>query len=104
MTDWKTYKGQIPWQQEAINDKVEYNEGSYITKSPEISGGTPTWEMGKTGPVITSKHIPCGYWFKDYREYIPAPPVTEYYFIHNFETAVDQPDYVWDMEYPADVS
>lgn len=26
----------------------------------------------------------------------------EYYFIHNFETAVDQPDYVWDMEYPAD--
>jgi hypothetical protein len=24
----------------------------------------------------------------------------DYYFIHNFETAVDQPDYVWDMEYP----
>lgn len=24
----------------------------------------------------------------------------EYYFIHNFETAIDQPDYVWDMEYP----
>ena len=24
----------------------------------------------------------------------------EYYFIHNFETAVDQPDYVWDMEEP----
>jgi hypothetical protein len=23
-----------------------------------------------------------------------------YYFIHNFETAVDQPDYVWDMEEP----
>jgi hypothetical protein len=26
----------------------------------------------------------------------------EYYFIHNFETAVDQPDYVWDMQSPAD--
>ncbi|HHT9136482.1 MAG TPA: hypothetical protein ACFYEK_04470 [Candidatus Wunengus sp. YC60] len=26
----------------------------------------------------------------------------DYYFIHNFETAVDQPDYVWDMEYPGD--
>lgn len=25
----------------------------------------------------------------------------DYYFIHNFETAVDQSDYVWDMEYPA---
>ena len=24
----------------------------------------------------------------------------EYYFIHNFETAVDQPDYVWDMAEP----
>lgn len=24
------------------------------------------------------------------------------YFIHNFETAVDQPDYVWDMQSPAD--
>ena len=27
-------------------------------------------------------------------------PTVDYYFIHNFETAVDQPDYVWDMEYP----
>ena len=25
-----------------------------------------------------------------------------YYFIHNFETAVNQPDYVWDSGYPAD--
>jgi hypothetical protein len=26
----------------------------------------------------------------------------DYYFIHNFETAVDQPDYVWDMKIPDD--
>jgi hypothetical protein len=104
MVDWLTYKGQNPWTCVALHDKVEYNEGSYVAKSPEVFGGTPIWKVGKTGPAITDTHIPCGYWFKDYREYIPAPapapPVTEYYFIHNFETAVDQPDYVWDMENP----
>ena len=103
MVDWLTYKGQNPWTCVALHDKVEYNEGSYVAKSPEVFGGTPIWKVGKTGPAITDTHVPCGYWFKDYREYIPAPapPVTEYYFIHNFETAVGQPDF-WGMEEPGD--
>ena len=66
MVDWLTYKGQNPWTCVALHDKVEYNEGSYIAKSPKVSGGTPTWEIGKTGPAITDTHVPCGYWFKDY--------------------------------------
>jgi len=64
MVDWLTYKGQNPWTCVALHDKVEYNEGSYIAKSPKVSGGTPTWEIGKTGPAITDTHVPCGYWFK----------------------------------------
>jgi len=66
MVDWLTYKGQNPWTCVALHDKVEYNEGSYIAKSPKVSGGTPTWEIRKTGPAITDTHVPCGYWFKDY--------------------------------------
>lgn len=66
MTDWLTYKSQYPWLCDPVVDKVEYNEGSYIAKSPKVSGGTPTWEIRKTGPAITAAHIPCGYWFKDY--------------------------------------
>ena len=66
MVDWLTYKGQNPWTCVALHDKVEYNEGSYVAKSPEVSGGTPIWEVGRTGPAITDTHVPCGYWFKDY--------------------------------------
>ena len=64
MVDWLTYKGQNPWTCVALHDKVEYNEGSYVAKSPEVSGGTPIWEVGKTGPAITDTHVPCGYWNK----------------------------------------
>jgi hypothetical protein len=66
MTDWLTYKGQNPWTCIAPVDIIEYNEGSKITKSPRVSGGTPVWAVGETGPAITDTHAPCGYWFKDY--------------------------------------
>ena len=64
MVDWLTYKGQNPWTCVALHGKTVYNEGSYLSKSPKISGGTPIWEVGKTGPAITDTHIPCGYWNK----------------------------------------
>ncbi|MFA5457311.1 MAG: hypothetical protein WC261_06740 [Synergistaceae bacterium] len=66
MTDWKTYKDQYPWLCNHALGMTSYNEGSRIVKSPAISGGTPIWEVGKTGPAITDTHVPCGYWFKDY--------------------------------------
>ena len=61
MVDWLTYKGQNPWTCVALHDKVEYNEGSYVAKSPEVSGGTPIWEVGKTGPAITDICSGIGY-------------------------------------------
>ena len=66
MTDWLTYKGQYPWLCDPVVDKVEYNEGSRITKSPRVSGGSPIWKVNQSGPAITDHHAPCGYWFKDY--------------------------------------
>jgi len=65
MADWLTYKGQYPWLCDPVVDKVEYNEGSSITKSPRVSGGSPIWKVNQSGPAITPTHIPCGYWFKD---------------------------------------
>ncbi|OQB01554.1 MAG: hypothetical protein BWY21_02298 [Parcubacteria group bacterium ADurb.Bin216] len=59
-----TYTEPVVWPLSPITNKHEYNEGSYIAKSPEVSGGTPTWEVGKTGPAITDTHVPCGYWNK----------------------------------------
>lgn len=76
MTDWLTYKSQYPWLCDPVVDKVEYNEGSSIVKSPVVSGGTPIWEVGKTGPAITDTHVPCGYWAKDYVPPVVTPPVT----------------------------
>ena len=66
MVDWKIYKGQHPWLCDPVVDKVEYNEGSSITKSPRVSGGSPIWKVNQSGPAITDHHAPCGYWFKDY--------------------------------------
>jgi len=66
MADWLTYKGQYPWLCDPVVDKVEYNEGSRITKSPRVSGGSPIWKVNQSGPAITDTHISCGYWFKDY--------------------------------------
>ena len=61
------YGGEVgPWVPWNVDQKVEFNEGSSITKSPSVSGGSPIWEVGKTGPAITDTHVPCGYWFKDY--------------------------------------
>lgn len=61
------YGGEVgPWVPWNVDQKVEFNEGSKIVKSPTVSGGTPIWEVGKTGPAITDTHVPCGYWFKDY--------------------------------------
>jgi len=61
------YGGEVgPWVPWNVDQKVEFNEGSKIVKSPAVSGGTPIWEVGKTGPAITDTHVPCGYWFKDY--------------------------------------
>ena len=54
------------WTKEYEEQKVTFNEGSYTTNSPRISGGSAVWEMEKTGPAITDTHVPCGYWFKDY--------------------------------------
>lgn len=54
------------WTKEYEEQKTTFNEGSYTTKSPNISGGSAVWEMERTGPAITDTHVPCGYWFKDY--------------------------------------
>jgi len=59
------YGGEVgPWVPWNVDQKVEFNEGSRIVKSPAVSGGTPVWEVGKTGPAITDTHVPCGYWGK----------------------------------------
>ena len=59
------YGGEVgPWVPWNVDQKVEFNEGSRIVKSPAVSGGTPIWEVGKTGPAITDTHVPCGYWNK----------------------------------------
>jgi len=83
MTDWLTYKSQYPWLCDPVVDKVEYNEGSSIVKSPVVSGGTPIWEVGKTGPAITDTHVPCGYWFKG-GGYVAPGPISDPVLLLNF--------------------
>jgi len=59
------YGGEVgPWVPWNVDQKVEFNEGSRIVKSPAVSGGTPVWKVGETGPAITDTHVPCGYWNK----------------------------------------
>jgi hypothetical protein len=70
------YGGEVgPWVPWNVDQKVEFNEGSSITKSPSVSGGSPIWKVGETGPAITSGHIPCGYWAKGYVPPVVTPPV-----------------------------
>jgi hypothetical protein len=56
MPDW----GLFNW------NKTWYNEGDRITKSPIESGGSPVWSTDRTGVPVTTRHDPCGYWFKDF--------------------------------------
>jgi hypothetical protein len=75
MADWLTYKGQNPFACIASHGKTIYNEGSYLSKSPKISGGTPVWSFDKVGPAITTAHIPCGYWYSSGISYISLLPL-----------------------------
>jgi hypothetical protein len=58
MPDWKTYKGQTPWENPVMRKKTSYNEGALIADSRNPVWQYPEW---RTTPV-TNKHLPCGYW------------------------------------------
>lgn len=58
MPDWKTYKGQTPWENPVMRKKTSYNEGALIADSRNPVWQYPEW---RTTPV-TDKHLPCGYW------------------------------------------
>jgi len=73
MANWKTYKGQSPWEVEPITDKVIYNEGDRIS-----SISNPVWDVNHefSGVPVTGKHVPCGYWSKGPSGgggYVPPP-------------------------------
>lgn len=77
MTDWKTYKGEDPWEADGVSkldpfkgegpwdhvenmDKIQYNEGNLISDLYNY-----VWSNERTGVPITPTHRPCGYWWKD---------------------------------------
>lgn len=93
-------------------DKAAMISKTDVTTTSNIETGIIT----SSNTVLVSEEtrtvvIPSGYVIGDYVFIVgnhiigkaPNPvPSADYYFIHNFETAVNQPDYVWDMEEPDD--
>jgi len=62
MANWKTYKGQSPWEVEPITDKVIYNEGDRLTSISDVLWHPP----GQGNPPVSFGHVPCGYWNRNY--------------------------------------
>jgi len=61
LTDWKTYKGQTPFDFIPSRISDRYNIGDDIKTSFQ-----PVWDLDDpTGIPITPGHNPCGYWWKN---------------------------------------
>ncbi len=70
MTDWKTYKGQVPWSASNTANKSYYNEGNLIS-----SKLNPVWNSDFGGTPVSDTHIPCGYWPQE-----DPPPLGDFTF------------------------
>jgi hypothetical protein len=59
MPNWKTYKGEGPWEFSKSQAEYKYNVGNAIK-----NGGEPVWDINATtGIPITPTHFPnCGMW------------------------------------------
>lgn len=63
-TRWQTFdKDLYPWIVRPITS-LRYNEGDKIAIAPQVSGGSPVWDMEHNGIPVTGKHDSCKYWSK----------------------------------------
>lgn len=62
-TRWQTFdKNLYPWIV-VPPTSLKYNEGDKIAIAPQVSGGSPIWDMEHNGNNVTDLHDPCKYWY-----------------------------------------